>query len=95
MAGNVPFAVTPDDRFENGAPVRGGGGVAGTQEAPFHVAALIDHEKRVVAGGLGVPVVRASLLPAENRAELPSTSKTDVFGAVSYTHLTLPTKRIV
>ena len=68
IAGNVPFAVTPDDRFENGAPVRRGGGVAGTQEAPFHVAALVEREKWVVADATGVTVVFRSLLVAVDRA---------------------------
>jgi len=61
--------IAHDDRLEHALPAVGAVHVAGTQDAAFQVAELVEHEQRVVAGALVMTVPDAHLLLAMRRAD--------------------------
>ena len=60
--------VARDHRFQHRPPVIGAMHIARPQGAPLHIAKLVEHEQRVVAGAAEMSVVGAAFLLAVGRA---------------------------
>ena len=62
-------AIARQDRLQNAFPAVGAVNVAGTQGAALQIAKLVEHEQRMVAGALVMPIPDAHLLFAVRRAD--------------------------
>ncbi len=69
MDARDPSAISRHDRLKHIPPSVGAVDDAGTQRATFQVAELIEHEQRMIAGALVVPVPDAVLLFAMGRTD--------------------------